>query len=91
MVGRVFTSWKEISETHSHCRKLLASVAVASHLRFRFMLWQMFTSHRKLLLSLLLVVATPRQLKLIPIVIKTKTSKETRIRRSERTGTWHDV
>jgi hypothetical protein len=59
LVESVFASWKQRSKTHAHCRKLLASVAVGSHLRFRFMLWQRFTSHRKRLASLLLVVATP--------------------------------
>ncbi|GMF11579.1 unnamed protein product [Phytophthora lilii] len=59
LVGRVFKSWKDRTQTHAHCRKLLTSVAVGNHLRFRFMLWQRFTLHRKRLAKLLLVVAEP--------------------------------
>ncbi|KAL4158976.1 hypothetical protein PRNP1_004749 [Phytophthora ramorum] len=59
LVGMAFKSWKQRSETHAHCRTLLASVAIGNHLRFRFMLWQRFTAHRKRLANLLLVVADP--------------------------------
>ncbi|KAG4046763.1 hypothetical protein PC123_g17868 [Phytophthora cactorum] len=59
LVAMVFRSWKRRSNTNVHCRKLLASVAVGNHLRFRFMLWQWFTTHRKRLANLLLIVADP--------------------------------
>ncbi|KAE9018798.1 hypothetical protein PR001_g14038 [Phytophthora rubi] len=59
LVGMVFKAWRLRSRTHAHCRKLLTSVAVGSHLRFRFELWQKFTAHRKRLANLLLVVADP--------------------------------
>ncbi|KAK1943088.1 Sepiapterin reductase [Phytophthora citrophthora] len=56
-------------ETHAHCRKLLASVAIGNHLRFRFMLWQQFTIYRKRLANLLLMAANPP-------VIATQTRQE---------------
>ncbi|ETI37242.1 hypothetical protein F443_16745 [Phytophthora nicotianae P1569] len=59
LVRMVFNTWKKRSQTNAHCRKLLASVAVGNHLRFRFMLWQRFTTHRKRLENLLLIVADP--------------------------------
>ncbi|KAG7384460.1 hypothetical protein PHYPSEUDO_002575 [Phytophthora pseudosyringae] len=57
LLGMAFSAWKQRSETHAHCRRLLASVAVGNHLRFRFMLWQRFAAHRKRLANLLVVVA----------------------------------
>ncbi|KAF4040251.1 hypothetical protein GN244_ATG07438 [Phytophthora infestans] len=53
----VFTSWKQQSQAHARCRKLLVKVALGSHLRFRFMLWQRLTAHRKRLATLLFVAS----------------------------------
>ncbi|GMG17243.1 unnamed protein product [Phytophthora fragariaefolia] len=76
LVGMVFKVWKQRSRTHARRRRLLANVSVGTRLRFRFMLWQKFTVHRKRLAALLVVVADPPALVAPAGAIKNIVAKE---------------